>query len=962
MKQRLFILFLFFSLPFMLLAEKGIKFCMSSGEVRSVALSRIDSISFDDVQEYLFVTFADKTDSLLISDVDSLFYGELSSAVEIKYYGDSVTVENPFAFDGVGVDIAGAKVVVRSTIDKDIDYILSGESDCGNFKIYGTKKYTLHLAGLSLTNDNGAVINSQCKKRGKIILEEGTTNYLSDAAQYETPASEDEKAAVFSEGQLVFEGAGELFVSANYKHAICSDDYIAFRGGSIKVLSAVSDAVHCNDSLMVYGGDISLVALGDGIDCDGYVTISGGDIAIELTGEDKKGIKALGEINILDAALSIISSGDISKGLKSSRDITISGGDVDITVSGNSILEVGEPSYCTAIKCDSVFTLSGGTLDIEATGLASRGISSDCNVDMTGGVCNITCSGDYDIYDPSTVENDTNEEMPASYIVYVSRPSSLAGGNRPGSSSWNNIYLYNSSDNLVATLTNSVTLNGTVFYYYDFGAAATDSYYFKSDNSRNYTIRSTSFTGVTADVYYTISSTSTTSGNTKTYSLTDVTSSYAGISSSSGSVTEKVFAAACIKSDSVITVSGGVHTLSTSGNASKAIKSDRDCTVSGGEINITTSGSATVVAYDPVYCTAIKCDADFVMSNGKLTINATGQGGLGVSADGTLSVTGGETDVTIAGAGSSYTASTGTDYYSTKALKSDGNMLLSGGTIVCTATANGGKCIVADGSLVIGEEGRVDGYPYITATTKGSALGTSNSFMGGGMGGNEGFNAAPKAIKGEADVTVYSGNIYTSTVADGGEGLESKATLTINGGSIECDTYDDAMNAGTALIVNGGCVYAHATNNDAIDSNGTIAINGGIVLASGASQPEGGFDCDNNSFTIAGGIVLGTGGSASTPTSSSQYYSLLSSVTMSQGKYLVFKNGLGEVLFSYKCPNSISGASLLVSSPLFTSETHSLLYGVTTVSSPSENYFNGSFLVGGTATGGTSKSFTPSAR
>ena len=945
-------------------AVNGIEFNMNSGEVRSVALSRIGSISFDSSQEYLYLTFADKRDSLLINDVNSIMYGELSSAVMVNYSGEYATVENPFAFDGVGVEITGAKLVVRSTIDSDVDYILSGESDCGNFKIYGTKKYTLRLDGLSLTNNDGAAINSQCKKRAKVIMEEGTVNYLCDAAQYVTPAAEDEKATLFSEGQLVFEGAGQLIVSGNYKHAICSDDYIAFRSGNIEVMSAASDAVHCNDSIMVSGGNITLAASGDGMDCDGYVTISGGDISMELTGEDKKGIKALGEINIIDGALSIISSGDISKGLKGSRNITISGGTVDISVSGNSILEAGEPSYCTGIKCDSLFTLSGGTLDIDATGTASRGISADGNIDITGGVCNVACSGGYEIYDPSAVEGDAGEEIKSSYIVYVSKPSTSTGSNRPGfsSSSWNNIYLYNSSNSLVATLTNSVTVNGTQFYYYDFGAETGDTYYFKSDNSRNYTIQSTSFDGVTGDVYYMISSTSTTSGNIKTYSLTDVTSSYAGASSSVGSSTEKAFAAACIKSDSVITLSGGVHTLSTSGNASKAIKSEGDCVISGGEIDITTTGSAAIVAYDPVYCTAIKCDADFIMSNGSVTINATGQGGLGISADGMLTIAGGEVNATIGGAGSSYTASTGTDYYSTKALKSDGAMSLAGGTIVCTATANGGKCIVADGLLTIGEEGRNDGYPYITAITKGASLGANSSFMGGGPGGNEGFNAAPKAIKGSADVVVYSGNIYASTTADGGEGLESKATLTINGGNIECATYDDAINAATALVFNGGCVYAHATNNDAIDSNGTIAINGGIVLASGSSQPEGGFDCDNNSFTITGGVILGTGGAASSPTSSSQYYSSLSSVTVSQGKYLVFKNAAGDVLFSYRCPNSVSGASVLVSSPQFTAAAHSMLYGVTSVSSPTESHFDGTFIIGGTPTGGTTKSFTPSTR
>lgn len=948
-------------------AENDVKFFMNSGEVRTVSMARIDSLSFDDEERYLIVTLADRVDSLLISNIDSIIHGTLATAVQVKYAGEHAVVENPFAFDGVNVDIAGAKVTIRSTLDSDVDYVLSGESDEGCFKIYGTKKYTLRLNGLSLANNTGAAINSQCKKRGKIILEEGTFNKLSDATVYDTPASEDEKATLFSEGQFVFEGAGSLQVDGNYKHAICSDDYIAFREGNISVTSAVSDAVHCNDSLIVAGGVISLASSGDGIDCDGHITISGGDLSISLAGEGKEGIKAVGEINIIDGNLSIDTSGDMMKGIKSSRDINVCGGVVDVKMGGNSIVELGDVSYCTAIKSDSVFTMSGGVLNIEATGLASCGISADCDVNIIGGECNVTCSGDYGIYNPAVTDESVDGETIASYVVYVSKPSSSsAGGNRPGASSnsWNNVYLYDSNDNLVSTLTSNLTINGVQFYYYDFGTSSSDTYYFKSDNSRGYTIKSNTFTGVQKDVYYTISSSYSTSGNVRTYSLIDVTESYESAVSSSGSSTEKSYAAACIKSDANINIFGGEHELSASGDASKGIKSDGDCCIAGGTIEINTTGAAAIVAFDPTYCSAIKSDGNFNMSAGSVIVDAQGQGGIGISSDSILTISGGNVDITISGAGNSYTATSGTDYYSVKALKSDGAMNLLGGTITCNSTGNGGKCIVSDGVLTIGDTARNDGYPIISAKTTGAALGTSSGSMGGfgGMGGNEGFNAAPKAIKGESDVVINGGTVYASTAQDGGEGIESKATLTINRGLLECATYDDAINAATSIIVNGGYIYAWATNNDAIDSNGTIEINDGVVLASGSTQPEGGIDCDNNSFSINGGIVLATGGAASSPTSVSQYYASISSVNMSQGKYLVFKDSTGGLLFSYKCPNSVSGASVLVSSPAFTSSSHTMLYGVSSVSSATANYFNGVFLVGGVATGGTSKNFTPSTK
>ena len=264
-----------------------------------------------------------------------------------------------------------------------------------------------------------------------------------------------------------------------------------------------------------------------------------------------------------------------------------------------------------------------------------------------------------------------------------------------------------------------------------------------------------------------------------------------------------------------------------------------------------------------------------------------------------------------------------------------------------------------------GNSGASDDLLSVSAVTKGASLGTSSGGgggFGGGFGGmNNGFNAAPKAIKGAANVVINSGRIYAETVSDGGEGIESKAVMTINGGIIECNTYDDGINAKSELVINGGCIYSHATNNDGIDSNGTITVNGGVALSSGANSPEEGFDCDQNKFVINGGIMVGTGGATSNPTSASQPYASVTSVSVSQGKYLTVKNNSGDVLFSYKCPNTVNSATVLLTSPDFVaSSSHTLLYGVTAVSNADDSLFDGVFLVGGSVTGGTSKNFTPS--
>ena len=707
-------------------AERDIRFYMNNGEVKSVAVSSLDSLSFDETSDKLTLTMiSGQVAAIPLSIVDSMRYDELPSSVHIAYQGDQAQVLNPYAFDGVEASIQGARVTLVSSLDKEVAYHLTGESQNGAFKLYGVKKYELHLDNLSLTNDEGAPINIQCKKRGQVFLTEGTSNYLADSPEYAMVEGEDQKGTFFSEGQLVFNGTGSLTIHGGYKHALCTDDYFAINGGSLHLISDIGDGLHANDSILIRGGTLTIQASADAIDCQEYLSIENGQINIHSTTDDVKG-------------------------LKTDADVRISGGEVNVTMEG----------------------------------------------DMA-----------------------------------------------------------------------------------------------------------------------------------------------------------------------------------------KAIKSKGSTHIEEGKVLITTKGTAsTDTEGDISYATAIKCDGHYIQSGGQLTIHTIGMGGQGISADSTLTISGGEVNITIAGKGSSYTTSSGTtDYYSVKALKSDGAMNLIGGNIQCQATGQGGKAIVADGILTIGSAAESTG-PTLSATTSGSAISTSLGNVGGGggapgggngpggggwfpggggggfpgggggmMGG--GFNGAPKAIKGDADVIIHGGDIYVSTKSDGGEGIESKAQMSINGGTIQCATYDDGINAAKQLTINGG-----------IDSNGSLYINGGIIMTSGTSSPEEGFDCDFNTFVIKGGILIGTGGATSNPTSATQPYSTLSSVSLSSGKYLSVKDNSGKVLFSYRLPNTISRGTVLISSPDFTKSSHTLVYGVTSVSSPTDTLFGGVFYEGGTLTGGSTKNFTPSTK
>jgi hypothetical protein len=425
-----------------------------------------------------------------------------------------------------------------------------------------------------------------------------------------------------------------------------------------------------------------------------------------------------------------------------------------------------------------------------------------------------------------------------------------------------------------------------------------------------------------------------------------------------------------IKGDNGITISGGTVAISVSGAQSKAISSKADITINAGEIDITTSGATVLSAldsgYDPSYCTAIKSDGNVNINGGTIKIESqkTADGGKGISADGDINIKGGTLNITTAGDGKTYTASTGNpDSYTAACIKSDKNISLTGGNLVLSSTGTGGKCVAADGTLTIGVAGANNADLLINATTSGERFLVSRTSSGGtgGPGGGFGDNgtdyANPKAIKCEGNMTINSGTIYINCTqkTEGGEGLESKATLTINGGNIDIHTYDDCINAATAIVVNGGNIYCAASGQDAIDSNGTMTFNGGLTIANGVRGDGEAFDSER-SVAVNGGIIVGTSGNTMAGLSGNQRSYKFQGAC---GSSVAIKNSAGEYVLLFTIPviaGASTGTSVVVvfSDPRLVKGSYTLLSGGSISGGTTVNGYN----TGGTYSGGSSKAFT----
>lgn len=312
------------------------------------------------------------------------------------------------------------------------------------------------------------------------------------------------------------------------------------------------------------------------------------------------------------------------------------------------------------------------------------------------------------------------------------------------------------------------------------------------------------------------------------------------------------------------------------------------------------------------------------------------------------------------------------------ALASDKHLRLTSGTITLNSTVKDGlranNAFVMDGGTLsittpagkgIKVEGKEDTTQALGFIAINDGTLTINSYDKGitaSWEGDEDGDTTTTDDDPDPRVTINGGTINVTTTGTpyesttdslSPEGIESKSVLTINGGSITVNSTDDALNAGTGLVIAGGRNYLVSSSNDAVDSNGYLTISGGYTVAVGASAPEGAFDNDQNTFAVTGGVFVGTGGSNSTPTTSATTQNTLVVNTGVTAGQWTLRDSSGNAVFSYLVP-ATAQAMVLSSPKIATSGSYTIVTGGT-LGSVGET-FNGLAIEPTTHTGGTSGS------
>jgi len=237
----------------------------------------------------------------------------------------AIDLSNPTATDGVTVEDG------TLTITKAGTYKLSGEYQ-GQIKVETADSDAVRLVldNANITNSSGAALNVVNADEVILYSASGTTNTISDGADYTATGEDDPDAVVYSKADMTIAGEGALKVNGNHEDGIHTSDGLVIASGTLEV-NAANTGIKGKDYVDILGGTINVTAQQDGIkstnDTDegqGWTRLSNGTVTVNA-GDD--GFKASRVVEISGGSLTVEQS---DEGIEAQY-INVSGGDVNVT-------------------------------------------------------------------------------------------------------------------------------------------------------------------------------------------------------------------------------------------------------------------------------------------------------------------------------------------------------------------------------------------------------------------------------------------------------------------------------------------------------------------------------------------------------------------------------------------------------------------------------------------------------
>lgn len=373
-----------------------------------------------------------RTDS---SEEQSDYLWNQAKTINIVMNGNSVTI------DSLGASADGSIITITSAGN----YNISGELSNGQIIVntHDSGIVRLILNNTSITCLNSAPIYIKDSQKVLIVLPDNSENYITDGSSYDIDSDGEPNAAIFSKSYIAFFGNGSLTLKANYNDGITGKDGLLIKSGVFNVTSA-DDAIRGKDFIIIHNGNLVLNAGGTGLKSDndsdsgyGYITaesgtitvnsggdavhaessidISGGTLSLNTTGNAvlessgsgynascSAGLSSQSSVSVNGATVNIKSTGKGGKGISAGGNIDIKGANITIitTGAGATYKNTSGITDCysgTGISSDGNISITSGSLGVNCSGTAAKGISADgtltIGTETESPVVNITTSG-----------------------------------------------------------------------------------------------------------------------------------------------------------------------------------------------------------------------------------------------------------------------------------------------------------------------------------------------------------------------------------------------------------------------------------------------------------------------------------------------------------------------------------------------------------------------------------------
>lgn len=239
-------------------------------------------------------------------------------------------------------------------------------------------------------------------------------------------SSGSQKGCLYIKGHAEFKQKGTLNITGNVKHAIKTGEYISIKNATINVQSAVGDGINCGQYFLMESGTVSIKGTSDdGIQCD----ID--DTTIGSTGEttDHEDEDS-GNIYISGGTININCSALAAKGIKSEGDMNITGGIISVTTTGNGTWDSdgSETKAASGLSADGNMNISGGELTLTSTGSGGKGMKCDGKMTINDGTITVMTTGGLYYNNGSTENTNYTGNTDNVNSSYYSSPKGIKAG------------------------------------------------------------------------------------------------------------------------------------------------------------------------------------------------------------------------------------------------------------------------------------------------------------------------------------------------------------------------------------------------------------------------------------------------------------------------------------------------------------------------------------------------------